>query len=204
MTLLIADNTFERIKQYYSREDLVLNPEDDAIRVRWASAFMQLHDRRTSDRTVVLYLIKTFEVSEATAYRDLANARRLFGDIRAYTKEAFRYHVTQWSVDMFRMAEVKKDLKGMEKALERITKAMNLDKEDQDLPDPSKIQPPTQILMIQYNFITSPYFKMIDKTAQEKLLLLHDKFLSMAEELGVRDYLDELLIEEPTSEDVTD
>jgi len=204
MTQLIADSTFERIRDYYAREELVLCPEDEAIRIRWSSAFMQLHERRISDRSVVIFLMKEFNVSEATAYRDLTNARRLFGEVRAYTKEAFRYHVTQWAVDLFRIAEVKKDLRGMEKALERITKAMNLDKEDQDYPDASSIQIPAQILMIQYNFITSPFFKMIDLSAQEKLLQLHQKFLSMADELGVRDYLDELLTQEQIPEDVTE
>jgi hypothetical protein len=102
------------------------------------------------------------------------------------------------------MAKTKKDFRGMEKALERITKAMNLDKEDQNLPDPAKFQPPVQLLSINYNFINTPYFKMIDQKAQEKLLLLHERILAMAEELSVTDYFNMLISENPATEETED
>jgi hypothetical protein len=98
------------------------------------------------------------------------------------------------------MAKLKKDLRGMEKALERITKAYNLDKEDLSLPDPSKFQPPVQLLTINYNFINSPSFQMIDLKAQEKLLELHRRIEAMADELHVKDYLNMLLSENPPAE----
>jgi len=81
---------------------------------------------------------------------------------------------------------------------------MNLDKEDQNLPDPSKFQPPVQLLSINYNFINTPYFKMIDQKAQEKLLLLHERILAMAEELAVTDYFNMLISENPATEETED
>ena len=116
-----------------------------------------------------IFLMKQYGICESQAYRDIRNSRRLFGDVRTYTKEAMRYHVTQWAIELLKLAKIKKDLRGMEKALERITKAYNLDKEDLDLPDPARFQPPIQLLTINYNFINSPSFKMIDAKAQEKL-----------------------------------
>jgi hypothetical protein len=197
MNAVISDSTFDRICQYYRSQDCKLSREDEAIRIRWTACFMQLNDEMNTDRDVVLFLVKQFGISEGQGYKDIRNARRLFGDVRSYTKEAMRYHVAQWAIELLKLSKMKKDLRGMEKALERITKAYNLDKEDQDLPDPARFQPPVQLLTINYNFINSPSFKMIDLKAQEKLLELHRRIEAMAEELYVKDYLNILLSENP-------
>ncbi len=197
MNPIISETTFDRISLYYRSENTKLSPEDEAIRVRWSACFMQLNDEINSDRDVVLFLVKQFGISEGQGYRDIRNSRRLFGDVRTYTKEAMRYHVTQWAIELFKLARMKKDFRGMEKALERITKAYNLDKEDLDLPDPARFQPPVQLLTINYNFINSPSFKMIDVKAQKKLLELHHRIEAMADELHVKDYLNMLLSENP-------
>jgi len=200
MNQIISDSTFDRIRQFYSSEETVLDPDDEKIRLRWSACFMQLHDEKNTDRDVTLFMVKQFGISEGQAYKDIRNCRRLFGDIRTYTKEAMRYHVSQWAIELYKMAKQKKDLRGMEKALERITKAYNLDKEDLSLPDPSKFQPPVQLLTINYNFINSPSFKMIDQKAQDKLLALHRRIEAMADELHVKDYLNMLLSENPVTE----
>jgi hypothetical protein len=202
MNAIISETTFDRISLYYRSENTKLSAEDETIRVRWSACFMQLNDEINSDRDVVLFLVRQFGISEGQAYRDIRNSRRLFGDVRTYTKEAMRYHVTQWAIELFKLARMKKDFRGMEKALERITKAYNLDKEDLDLPDPARFQPPVQLLTINYNFINSPSFKMIDSKAQEKLLELHRKIEAMAEELYVKDYLNMLLSENPSSQTI--
>ena len=200
MNQIISETTFDRIRNYYSSEEIKLDSEDEAIRIRWGTCFMQLHDEQNSDRDVTLFMIRQFKISEGQAYKDIRNCRRLYGDIRTYTKDAMRYHVSQWAIELYKMSKLKKDLRGMEKALERITKAYNLDKEDLSLPDPSKFQPPVQLLTINYSFINSPSFKMIDQKAQDKLLELHRRIEAMADELHVKDYLNMLLSENPTEE----
>ena len=206
MKELISPSTFERIHSFYFKEgkDAQLSPQDEIIRQRWVTAMTQLHDLNRKEHDVVQLLMKTYGICESQAYRDIRNARNLFGEVRGYTKDAFRFHVTAWACELYAMAKTKKDFRGMEKALERITKAMNLDKEDQNLPDPSKFQPPVQLLSINYNFINTPYFKMIDQKAQEKLLLLHERILAMAEELAVTDYFNMLISENPATEETED
>jgi hypothetical protein len=200
MNPIISETTFDRIREYY-RSDLVkLSPEEEVIRQRWSACFIQLNDEMNSDRDVVAFMMKQYGICEGQAYKDIRNCRRLFGDVRTYTKEAMRYHVTQWAIELLKLARLKKDLRAMEKALERITKAYNLDKEDPDLPDPSRFIPPVQLLTINYNFINSPSFKMIDAKAQEKLLELHNRIEAMADELYVKDYLNMLLSENPSAE----
>ncbi len=202
MNAIISETTFDRIREYYRSDRTNLSPDDEVIRQRWSACFIQLNDEMNSDRDVVVFMMKQFEISEGQAYKDIRNCRRLFGDVRTYTKEAMRYHVTQWAIELLKLARLRKDLRGMEKALERITKAYNLDKEDPDLPDPSRFQPPVQLLTINYNFINSPSFKMIDAKAQEKLMDLHRRIEAMAEELYVKDYLNMLLSENPSSQTI--
>jgi len=45
---------------------------------------------------------------------------------------------------------------------------------------------------------------MIDQKAQEKLLLLHERILAMAEELAVTDYFNMLISENPATEETED
>ena len=204
MNAIISDTTFDRISQFYFSDETVLAPEDEAIRIRWSTCFMQLNDELNTDRDVSVFMVKQFGISEGQAYKDIRNCRRLFGDVRTYTKEAMRYHVTQWAIELLKLAKMKKDLRGMEKALERITKAYNLDKEDLDLPDPSRFQPPVQLLTINYNFLNTEYFKLIDAKAQAALLNLHSKVVALIDASPIAEYKDILLADDTTFEDVTD
>ena len=183
------DTLFQRIRRFYL-SDAELSPTDDKVRIRWSAAFSILLDLKGSDRDCANAMIKQFKISESQAYVDIANAKRLFGDVRKSEKEALRYMVTQWAIELYRMAQSKKDFRGMEKALERITKANNLDKEDQDIPDPSKVQPPIQLLQLSFNFVKSQYFHLIDQKAQDEILRVVDKVQQIIDKSTVKDYLD--------------
>jgi hypothetical protein len=92
----------------------------------------------------------------------------------------------------------------MDKFLERITKANNLDKEDMELPDPSKIQPPVQLLSINYTFLNSEFFKLIDPKAQQALLALNEKVMALIDASPIADYKNILLADDTHYEDVRD
>lgn len=190
MKILAAESTFDKIRAYYLEDDVKLSAKEEEIRRRWSAAFAAMVNDHESDKTIVAMLVKQFGICENLGYRDLTNAKHLFGDVRKSDKEALRYMVTEWSKELFRLAREKKDFKGMEKALERITKANNLDKEDQDLPDPSKIQPPVQLLSITYNFINSPFFEQCDQKVKDGLLALDAQIKALLERSPMKDYLD--------------
>ena len=187
--ILPHDTLTARIKRHYLSQ-APLSPSDEKVRNRWAAAFTILLETKGSDRDCVLKLVKQFKISESQAYVDVVNAKNLFGDVRKADKEALRYIVTQWAIELFKMAQTGKDFRGMEKALERITKANNLDKEDQDLPDPSKVQPPIQLLQLSFNFVKSEFFHLIDKKAQEEILKVVDQVEALIAKSSVKDYLD--------------
>ena len=117
-------------------------------------------------------------------------SKRIFGHISKADKDELRHLVTEWSIELFKMSQKSKNLKGMEKAVERITKANNLDKDDMDLPDASKIQPPVQLLSVNFNFINSPMFKKVDQAMQVALLKLYDEFMEQVVLTPLADYTD--------------
>lgn len=202
MKKLAVESTFEKIRHYYLDEDVLLSDKEEETRKRWSAAFASLLQDHESDKAVVTMLMKQFGICEVQAYRDIAAAKQVFGDVRKSSKEALRYMVTEWSKELFRLSREKKDFKGMEKALERITKANNLDKEDQDLPDPSKIQPPVQLLSINFNFINSKFFQYIDDKAKDEIMKLENQVRALIDRSPVKDYLDLYQVEDVIHKEV--
>ena len=204
MKSLASDTMLERIKLYYLSDDTKLSDHDEKVRGRWAAAYSMLINQRSVEREVVMMLMKTHDISEAQAYRDIFNCTRCFGPFRGIDRLALRNMVTQWAMEYLRKAEVKSDYKALEKLLALIVRANNLDKEDMELPDPSKIQPPVQLLSINYSFLNTEYFKLIDPKAQKALLELNEKVMALIESSPIADYKDILLADDTPYEDVTD
>jgi hypothetical protein len=192
---LNPDTLMDRIKAHYL-EEYDLTAADDKIRQRWEAAHAALLDKE-SDAGAVRILMTRFNISYKQAYIDIGNSKQLFGDIRKSSKDSMRYMVSQWAIDLLKKAETEKDYYAAAKALEKLIKANNLDKEDQDLPDPSKIQPPVQLLTINISFINSPWFSKIDPKAQEILRELHDRFVAMVQNSPAREYLDMITSPQP-------
>lgn len=190
MNKLVSDTTFERIRLNLLGEDIELSDHEEKVKIRWNAAFTFQLNNIESDREICTKLVKMFAISDTQAYRDIACARNLYGDVRKSSKDGLRYLVTQWLIEMLAIAKTEKDFKAMERLAGRIIMANNLNMEDSDLPDASKIQPPIQILAISLNFMNSKYADSIDSTTKEKLQMLLNKFNKMAEEMGLKDYLD--------------
>ena len=204
MKSLISETTLERIRLYYLKDNTELSEHDQQLRERWEAAHSMLINQNSIVREVVKMLMKVYNISDVQAYHDVYNCTRCFGPVRGMDRQALRNMVTQWAIEDYRKASVVNDFRAKDKALERITKANNLDKEDMDLPDPSKIQPPVQLLSINYNFLNSEYFKLIDPKAQKALLELNEKVMALIESSPIADYKDILLADDTPYEDVTD
>ena len=204
MKSLTSDTILERIKVYYLSGNIKLSEHDEKVRGRWAAAYSMLNNQRGVSREVVTMLMKTHDISEAQAYRDVYNCTRCFGPVRGMDRQAIRNMVTEWAIEDYRKASVMNDFRAKDKALDKIIKANYLDKEDTDQPDPSKIQPPVQLLSINYSFLTSEYFKLIDPKAQEALLKLNEKVMALIDASPIAEYKNILLADDTTYEDVTD
>ncbi len=192
---LSASTVFDRIRQHYA-ENLELPSDDIEVLDRLKAAHSLLLNESENDANIVKTMMKRFSISERTAYYDLRTAKNVFGDVRSASREAMRYIVTQWATDIYRMAKQSKNLKAMEKALEKIIKANNLDKDDLDMPDASKIQPPVQLLSINFNLINSPRFKLIDEAAQDALIKLYDEVMAKIVITPLGEYADLFAIDD--------
>jgi len=204
MKSLISETTLERIRLYYLKGNTELSEHDQQLRERWEAAHSMLINQNSVVREVVKMLMKVYKISDVQAYRDVYNCTRCFGPVGGMDRQALRNMVTQWAIEDYRKARVKNDFRAMDKFLERITKANNLDKEDMELPDPSKIQPPVQLLSINYTFLNSEFFKLIDPKAQQALLALNEKVMALIDASPIADYKNILLADDTHYEDVRD
>jgi len=204
MKSLISETTLERIRLYYLKGNVELSEHDQQLRERWEAAHSMLINQNSVVREVVKMLMKVYKISDVQAYRDVYNCTLCFGPVGGMDRQALRNMVTQWAIEDYRKARVKNDFRAMDKFLERITKANNLDKEDMELPDPSKIQPPVQLLSINYTFLNSEFFKLIDPKAQKALLALNEKVMALIDASPIADYKNILLADDTHYEDVRD
>lgn len=204
MKYLPADSTFDRIRDYYLTDEAKLSSHDEQVRRRWHSAFSKMLDEFESDIEIVKFLIEEFPISKRQAYRDIFNARALFGDVKRANKEATRLMVTEWARKLYKQAMGEIDFRGAGKALEIIVKANNLDKDDIDIPDPDKIQPPLMFLSINIDFLQSQFAQHIDESAKDEINKLIRKINQLIERSPIHNYLDTLKTIEIPHEELTD
>lgn len=88
---------------------------------------------------IVKIIQKKFEISQATAYRSVAETKRVFSSISRNDKEYYRRVGTEWCFDALRMAQEMKDLKGFNGALRNFYVITGLNKEIVDMPDFEKL-----------------------------------------------------------------
>ena len=205
MNNLGSEKTLERITQYYMSDKTKLSRQDNHIRVRWETAYSMLINQNGVELDVVRMLMKFYGISKMQAYRDVYNCTRCFGLVGGMDRQFIRHMVTQWAMESLQQAELMNDFDAMDRFLNIIIKANNLDKEDIDIPDPSKIQPPVQLLSIDYSFLKSEYFKLIDPKAQKALLNLHKQVVALIDASPIADYKEILLAAcDPTEEAYSD
>ena len=200
-----SEKTIERITQYYMTDNNKLSRHDNHIRVRWETAYSMLIHQNGVELDVVRMLMKFYSISKMQAYRDVYNCTRCFGPIGGMDRHFIRHMVTQWAIESLKQAEQLNDFDAIDRFLNIIIKANNLDKEDIDIPDPSKIQPPVQLLSVDYTFLKSVYFKLIDPKAQKALLNLHKQVVALIDASPIADYKEILLAAcDPTEEAYSD
>ena len=205
MENLGSEKSLERITQYYMTDKTKLSRQDNHIRVRWETAYSMLINQNGVELDVVRMLMKFYSISKMQAYRDVYNCTRCFGLVGGMDRQFIRHMVTQWAMESLQQAELMNDFDAMDGFLNIIIKANNLDKEDIDIPDPSKIQPPVQLLSVNYSFLKSEYFKLIDPKAQKALLNLHKQVVALIDASPIADYKEILLAAcDPTEEAYSD
>lgn len=139
LTLDTKDTHFENVLASYLDETKIkLSPTEEDMKKRWETAFSLLLNWHGREQAVKI-LVGQFNISLATAYRDINRALSLFGDITQSRKEGWRYIIFEYNQKLFQMATKDKNLETMGKCLDRMIKLADLDKEESNF-NPEKLQ----------------------------------------------------------------
>lgn len=125
-----SDTHFERIfASYDPNSKLKLTPFEDEAKTRWESAYNMLLN--TPNKFKVVGMLKEmYDVSIATAYRDIAAAKSLYGDMSKASKEGERQLLIIQTQQLIELAYKEKNLELINKCQDRLYKLFGLDQED--------------------------------------------------------------------------
>jgi hypothetical protein len=197
MKYLHSENSFDLIRNFILGKIETLPDSLDKMRQRWISAFAMMSESGIkSDREVCIKLMEVYEITDETAYRDIAASKRLFGDARKSSKDAERYLASETAKENYQKAmtmflATKKYHWYVAAVFQQKihAKVNGLDKDDPDLPDPSKINPPVQILQINVDFIRSHFAQFIDPKAKDRINALMAQIDDLVQNSRIGDYL---------------
>jgi len=99
-----------------------LTEHDKKVIIRWMEAFTIMRNYNSMADAVAILMKRFPELSRPTAYRDIANAIALIGDISKTTKEGIRHLSTEIARDAIDMARNNNDYDAMIKGANAIAK----------------------------------------------------------------------------------
>src|SRR6056297_2371591 len=107
--------SYDRIYGHYVYPGYIeLTDKEIELRDRWAFAWTALLNNRLTG-TAVNMIQKEYEVSEPQAFRDVKNARRLFGNVNETTKQAERNFLSELTLQTYHEAAQTGNLAQMNK-----------------------------------------------------------------------------------------
>lgn len=111
MKAIRNDSNFDAIQAYMRAEGATeLSKYQKELLERWTTAHAQMLDL-VSDRDIAEVLKNRFGIAETTAYRDLSNTRKLFGEANALDKNHCLSLTWQLCIEELRRARTAKDTK---------------------------------------------------------------------------------------------
>jgi len=125
----VQESHFEKVLASYLSDDVKLSPFQEEMKSRIKTAFSLLLNWHSREQAVKV-MEEQFNISPATAYRDLANALKIYGDINKASKEGMRYIIFEYNQKHLQLALKQKNLPEVGKALDRMIKLAELDKEE--------------------------------------------------------------------------
>ena len=132
MTAIVTktDTNFEAILASFLDDGSVkLTPHQDKMKQRIMASFSLLlnwHSREQASKV----LMQQFDISQATAYRDIGNALKIYGDVNKSSKEGWRYIIMEYNQKLLQLATKEKNLEQMGRAMDRMIKLAELDKDE--------------------------------------------------------------------------
>lgn len=141
--------TLDRIWAHcvWGEEKMPLTATELNLKERFDTAFSLLANFHSPEQVIPLLRSK-FGISQAQAYRDIANAKRLYGDITESSKEADRYILSEYAMKTLQLAAKEKDVKGMNSAIANLIKLKRLDQTDPSILSEDDMQDHTYTMVM--------------------------------------------------------
>lgn len=138
------DSAMERIERaMFDADAPPLSPRDQALREVYEGIFTcWLSHPEMSDAQMVRWVVKKYNRGERTAYRDVARAKDLIGNVRNAGREFQRYRVIQMLLESYTMAKENGDTQSMIRAAATLGRYTQLDKPDTEHIDWNRLAPP--------------------------------------------------------------
>lgn len=119
-----------------SKTLIALTEDEKEILNRYKNTFTYwLEKPELRDSKIINYMMETFSISRAQAYRDLPNIKYLLGNVRTCKKEWARYQASNMALEIYEMAKDKSNIDAMNDAVSNFIKANLLNKHDMATPD---------------------------------------------------------------------
>lgn len=124
----------EKLIAYLQAEIQEINNKDKEKLHRVMTLKSLLFEHHSSSKVIPMHM-KAFDVSEATAWRDLRLVDLIFGPMERVSKDMRRAIAERMILKTRELAELRKDIATMQRCDLNYIKLYNLDKEDAELPD---------------------------------------------------------------------
>jgi hypothetical protein len=143
-----ALDTYNAIREYYVGNDtILLSEKQEEIRMRWHAIYLKKLSR-FSDHEIVSALMKEFNISQRTAYQDVNNSKRLFGVAGKSDRDLNRQIAEKMALETYQVAKEQRLPRDMAAATKAFIDASGVKDDLSDLPDFSKLEPSTFIVML--------------------------------------------------------
>jgi hypothetical protein len=189
--------TLDRIKgsMMFGNDKVPLTLKEKEILERWDAAFTLLVNYHSNEQAIPL-LMSRYNISRAQAYRDIRNARDLYGDINKTSKEADRIIALEWTIKTFQLAAKQRppDLENMNRAISNYIKLKALDREDPETFREEDLQQHNFYMILQMdnsNYQIDLNAKGIDKIPKKKMQNIINTLYTDIEEVEAIELLDE-------------
>lgn len=142
----------EVIQEYFAgtktEEELTAHQLEKLRRIRTAHAGLLAFK---SNFMIIGMLMKTFDISQAQAYRDINDTNFIHGNFRKSNRELKRHIAEEMALETYRIAKDQGDVKGMSAANRNYIEATGISIADPDIPDFDKLQPSVYPIILSKN-----------------------------------------------------
>lgn len=126
----------------------VLLDSDHVIYDRLQTLRSLLTQKAYSYQGAMPIMIKTYQISEATYWRDVRGLRIILGDLEDENRAFEKHRLKELAMMAYQMAMTQKDNKGMTQAVKNLIILNGLDREEDNGIDPEKLNPGMYALVL--------------------------------------------------------